>query len=555
MSKNLVFVIVFAVLLGIGSFFWYWQGNIYSKEIIRLEILGPTEVTLGEEAEYIVNYKNEGNFRLDSPELIFEPPSGSIEKEKILKRQTLGSDQLGQAIYPGEERSFSFKMRLFGKEGDIKVVKAYLSYQPKNLKARYESASSFTTKISSVPISLDFDLPSKIEAGKDFIFRLNYFSNTDYLLTDLSLQVDYPFGFEFIASTPKSLDKTEWQISVLNKSEGGRIEITGNISGEVGEARIFKAKLGIWKEGEFILLKEITRGAEITELSIYLRQEINANPQYVAVPGDWLHYKIYFKNIGIDGLTNVFMVNQLEGDALDFGTIRSDLGNHQEGDSSIVFDWRRVPSLQYLAPKEEGSIDFWVKVKDDLGNVKNPTIKNKVFIGQIKQEFVTKIESKIEIVQKGYFQDEVFGNSGPIPPQVGQPTTYTIMWQIKNYYSDVKNAKAKAVLADNVELTGGIFPEYNIAGFSFDSESREIVWLIGDLERGIGLSKPTTTLAFQVALTPRVSQRNQVADIIKEVILTGEDGWTETIMQGSSASIDTSLPDDPAIEEGMGVVR
>jgi hypothetical protein len=554
MSKTFIFFIIFVFLLVIVGFFWYWQGNIYSKETVRLEILGPSEVTLGEEVEYIVKYKNNGDFRLDDPELIFEPPEYSVQDEEILERQVLSLDKLGQAIYPGEERSFSFRVRLLGKEGEVKVARAYLSYQPKDLKARYESISSFTTRIKSVPISLDFDLPSKVESAKDFTFRLNYFSNTDYLLTNLRVQIEYPVGFEFINSSPKSLEKTDWQLPLLNKSEGGRIEVTGNISGKIGDVRIFKAKIGTWKDGEFILLKETTRGVEVTKLSIYLRQEINNNPKYVALPGDWLHYEIYFKNIGEEDLTNLFMVSQLESEALDLDTIKSDLGVNQQGDNSIVFDWRKVSQLQYLIPKQEGKVDFLIKVKDRLGNVKNPTITNKVFIGQIKEEFVTKISSKIEISQKGFFNDEVFGNSGPIPLRVGQPTTFTVMWHITNYYSDIRNARVKAVLPQGVELTGEIFPEERVSDFSFDSESREVVWAVGDVEREVGLTKPVSTIAFQVRFIPSENHKNTKPNIIGEATITGEDSWTEAIIQSTSPAINTTLPDDPTVEADLGIV-
>ena len=554
MRKIFIFFIILAALGTVGGFFWNWQRNTYSKEILRLEVLGPSEITLGEEVEYIVRYKNNGNFRLDNPELVFEPPEYAIKDEEIFDRQILGPDQLGQAIYPKEERNFSFKLRLLGKEGEIKIAKAFLSYQPKDLNARYESESSFSSRIKSVPITLDFDLPSRVEADKDFVFRLNYFSNTDYLLTNLRAEIDYPTGFEFIGSTPKSLEKTEWKIPILNKSEGGRIEVEGNLSGKVGEAKIFKAKLGVWKEGEFILLKEITKGIEVAKLSLYLRQEINGNPRYAALPGDWLHYKIYFKNIGGEDLNNLSIINQLEGGAFDFQSIQSDLGK-QLGDNSVVFDWTRVSKLQYLAPTEEGEVDFFIKVKDELGNVKNPTLRNKIFIGQIKEEFVTKITSKLEIAQKGYFEDEVFGNSGPVPPGVGQTTTYTIMWQVKNYYSDVRNAKIKAILPKNIELTGEIFPEEEVSKFSFDSESKEIVWAAGDLERGTGVSKAPLTIAFQIAFTPDDSQRIQILNIINEARITGEDSWTESTIQGSAPGINTTLPDDPTVTNEMGIIR
>jgi hypothetical protein len=553
--RTFSFIIGILVILIITITFLNWRKNIYSKEVLKLEILGPAEVTLGQEVEYVVKYKNNGNFRLEDPELVFQPPENSIKDEKIFERQILGKDQLGEAIYPGEEKSIPFKMQLLGKEGEVKIANASLSYQPKNLKARYTSTTSFTTTIKSVPITFEFDLPSKVEVNKDFVFRINYFSNLDFLLTDLRCQIEYPSGFEFIESTPKSLEKTEWVIPVLNKSQGGRIEIKGTITGEIGEAKIFKAKLGIWKEGEFILLKEAERGVEMTKLSLYLRQEINGNPQYIAMSGDWLHYEIYFKNIGDEELNNLSLINKLEGEAFDFQTIKSDLGITRPGEDSVVFDWARVPKLQYLAPMDEGKVDFWIKLKDDLGNVKNPILQNRVFIGQLKEEFLTKISSKLEIVQKGYFEDEIFGNSPPLPPKVGGTTTYTIIWQVKNYYSDVKNAKVKATLPSQVSLTGKIFPEEMASKFAFDSQSKEIVWSIGDLEREMGISKPPLTLAFQIAFSPDESQKGQTPEIIGEAKISGEDSWTESEIKAIFSAITTALPDDPTMTKEKGIIQ
>ena len=163
----------------------------------------------------------------------------------------------------------------------------------------------------------------------------------------------------------------------------------------------------------------------------------------------------------------------------------------------------------------------------------------------------------MEVVQKGYFQDEVFGNSGPLPPEVGKTTTYTIMWQVKNYYSNVKNAKVKAVLPEGVELTGSIFPEEEVSRFTFDSQSREIVWSVGDLERGLGITNQGLTLAFQIAFTPKESQRYQILNIINEAKIMAEDSWTETTIQFSASAINTLLPDDPTVndENGMGIIN
>jgi len=548
-NRLILAIIILAALVGlIGA---WWQSRVFSKEALQLEILSSREVEFFEEVEYTVKYKNNGPVRLEEPRLIFEYPKQAV----VPDNRPLWQEIILQDIYPGEERVVSFKARLLGREGENITAKASLSYQPKNLTARYESETTFTTIIKSVPITFEFDLPSRIESARNFTFRINYFSNLDYPLTDLRIQTEYPSGFEFIESNPKSLERDEWLIPVLNKGQGGRIEITGKISGQISDARIFEAKLGVFKEGEFILLKEVKKGLEIVEPSIYLRQEINKNPQYIARPGDWLHYEIYIKNIGDDVLNNLFMVSQLEGDAFNFQTLRSDLGQTEAGSNSVIFDWRNVSSLEYLLPMEETKVGFWVRVKDDLGPVERPILRNKVLISQVREEFVTRISSKIEVAQKGFFQDEVFGNRGPIPPQVGENTTYTIVWQVKNYYSLARDVKVKAILPQGVQLTGKIFPETEALKFAFDSQSREIVWLVGDLEKGSGVFTPTKNIAFQVSFTPNEFQRGQTPNIINAATVTGEDSWTDRILEATSPAINTSLPDDESITEEMAEVQ
>jgi len=559
MKKFTIIIILLAAVAGIAGLYYY-QRNIYSKEILKLEILGPEETELVQEIEYIVKYKNNGNTRLEEPELIFEYPEYSIPSEGSSQRVTKNADDFGGAIYPGQEQTFSFKARLLGKEGAVKQAKATLSYRPKNLKARYESSTTFTTLIKKVSLTFDFDLPTKIESGKDFDFKLNYFSNVDYPLSDLRVTVEYPSDFEFVESVPQSLEKTEWDVGLLNKAKGGRISITGKLRGEIGEEKVFQAKFGTWREGEFVLLKEIAKGVEITKPSLYVSQQINGNPRYIASPGDSLHYQISFKNLGEDIFTNLFLIVKLEGEAFDFDTLKAPRGTFETGDNSIIFDWKRVSKLQFLDAGEEGEVEFWIEVKDEWpissSEDKNPEIRTNVYLSQIQEQFVNKVNSKLQIVQKVYFQDEVFGNTGSMPPKAGEGTTYTIMWQVRNFYNDVNGVKVKAKLPSNVELTGNIFPEDGSSNFTFDSESREMVWSVGDLKVSEGVAGTAApNLSFQVRLTPYANQTGQTPEIIGEATISGEDQWTGEIIRGTSPTVNTTLPDDQTVTGEQSIVQ
>lgn len=549
MRNKLLFFLIFLMAVLGGAGFWYYQKNIYSKDTLKLEILGPSEAKMAEEVEYIVKYKNNGNVRLEEVRLTFEYPENSITPGNVSREEKPLED-----IYPGEERTISFKTRLIGKEDEAKVAKATLRYRPKNLSAFYESETTFTTLIKEVPLTFEFDIPSKIESGKEIRLRLNYFSNVDYPLTDLGVKIEYPSGFEFSESQPESLGKTDWNVGLLNLAEGGRIEIVGKIQGDVGEIKIFKAELGQWQRGEFVVLKTANKGVEIIRPLLYLLQEINGSPKYVANPGDLLHYQIVFKNIGERISENMFLMVELEGDALDFSTLKVQSGNFEASENKIVWDYTQVPELKQLLPMAEGQVEFWIKVKDEFEN-KNPEIKNTVSLDGFQEEFSTRVSSKVELSQKVYFQNDVFPNQGPIPPRVGETTTYTVIWQVKNFNNDLKNVSVKSALPPDVRLTGKIFPEDQSSKFAFDTQSREIVWEIGDLAAGKGFSGPGPTISFQIAFTPTADQRGKTAILIGESKISAEDQWTEATLEKTASAVDTTLPDDSTVSQQQGIIQ
>jgi len=461
-NKVTIFLLLLAVVAGVAGY-WYYQKRIFSKEVLKLEILGPESVQMGEEIEYTLRYKNNGNFTLKNSKLIFEYPEYSlVEDGKIRVTKDL------EDIYPGQENTLQFKGRLFGKENELKVARVWLSYQLKNLEASFESETTFTTKIEFIPLTLEFDLSSKMETGREIQFSLNYFSNIDYSFSDLRLEVEYPEDFEFLEAEPQGLEKNEWEIPFLRKAEGGRIKIKGKLEGEAGKHQSFGAKLVMWREGEFILLKETKKEIEVISPLLYISQRINGVSDYIASPGEELHCEIFFKNIGTTPFENQFLLARLEGSALDLSTLKAGSGEYKSNDNLIIWVWKQVPDLRFLDVQAEGKVEFEVKLKEDWPFSEseiNAIIENKVNISQISEEFQTKINSKLEISQKGYFQDEIFGNSGPFPSEVGKTTTFTIIWQAKNYYNSLKNVKAKATLPQGVDLTGKIFLKNNLQNF------------------------------------------------------------------------------------------
>ena len=84
MKKNrTAFILILAALVCLAGFYYY-QRNIYSKDILKLEILGPEQADLLQEVEYVVKYKNNGDISLENPELVFEYPEYSLMQAIML---------------------------------------------------------------------------------------------------------------------------------------------------------------------------------------------------------------------------------------------------------------------------------------------------------------------------------------------------------------------------------------------------------------------------------------------------------------------------------------
>lgn len=527
-KRSLVFALCgILLLLAAGAFIW--NRNSYSKSTVRLEVLAPKEVETGQEVTYKVIFKNSGSAVLENVRLAFEFPGGSILKDGGALRKNVEIDD----IYPGQEGSYDFVARLFGREQEALEAKAELAYTPRNLTATFRSSTSFSSVVSFVPLTFEMDVPSRAPAGQLLEFSFNYFSNIDFPVSDLRIQVQYPDGFEFQSSNPVSLSQNEWALELLNRADGGRISVKGVLSGGAGDDKLFKAVLGTWKEGEFTTLKEVTKGVEVVAPQLFVSQIVNGSVAHVASPGEFLNYEIYFKNVSDQNFQNLYLVADLSGRPFDFDSVSVANGSFNKSSSSIIWEAGSNPKLRFLGKGEEGRVAFSAKVQDgwDVASPqeKNFTIRTTVQLSEAKEEFEVKVNSELAITQSAHYQDATFSNTGPNPPQAGQATTYTVLWRSSNLYNDVRSATVRASLPQGVEMTGSVYP--SASSVVFDSASREVVWEIGGMGASSGVLTPAPSVAFQVRTNGSSS------DIISQATITAEDDYTGRLLSSSAPKV------------------
>jgi peptidoglycan hydrolase-like protein with peptidoglycan-binding domain len=431
------------------------------KTRVEIKISGPEKARAGEWLTYIVNCKNTGNVILENPELVFQHPTASLPEKDLIEIEK-GSDFL----YPKREEIFEFKTRLFGQAGEKREIKAWLNYSKKGGMVALREVKTFSTTISEIPVDLVLDVAPKIpiypKMESEFNFRVKYISSLDSSVPNLKVKMFFPPDFKFRESYPQKGKELEWEIPTLAKGEAAEIEFWGSFPAgkQIGEEVNLKGQLFITLQEKEIFLKEVSARSFTFEPEFLISQKINGKENYIAWPGERLHYRISFKNIKGEPQRNRTLTITLEGKLFDLFTIEAPLGEFTPGNNSIFWDEEKVSALRYLTPGDQGEVEFWVKLKPDYRpeNIAetNVIIKNRIFLAGFEKEYRNKINSILKISQEGYYRDKYgfFQNSGLHPPKVNETTSYTVVWKVENYYNWIENAKVKASFPPQVKVIG-----------------------------------------------------------------------------------------------------
>ena len=130
-----------------------------------------------------------------------------------------------------------------------------------------------------------------------------------------------------------------------------------------------------------------------------------------------------------------------------------------------------------------------------------------------------------------------------MPPRADTETTYTVIWSVTNSSNDVTDARVRAILPPYVSWKGAVNPGGEAVSFS--NVGGEVVWDLGDVPAGVGYTQSAREVAFQVGVTPSVSQVGSSPDITGAAVFSGRDRFTETVVSRSVPEVTINLTTDP----------
>lgn len=570
---------VVLIVVGVLSYLFIFRDrDTFDPSSITMEILAPDSVASGEEITYTVRISNGSATALTNAELFFEKPNGFsvIGGDGEGSGSTVLSRPLDD-IGAGSVGLVEFRGPILGERNSIKSASATLRYVPENFpESSFEAQASRDVVISSVPLTLSGSAQTEVASGGEVVYTLSYLNNSTAVYEDLILDVTYPQGFEFLSASPSPTSRDNiWEIGDLSRTaEPQQIEIRGRLSGSEGESKVFAARLFSRIDGSEIVFAEDRVSVLISQSPFTLSQKVNGSLASVANLGEQLAYTVEYTNASDIPLSRAIVNVQVQSRALDLASLQVDSGAFDAATSTISWDASGVPALANLAPGASGVVTFRVDVLDllqidsnddknfdivtvatiDSPDVPQPVAANKIVTSNTLQ---LKVNSRLLVQAKGFYNDPSGAvNSGPIPPQVGVKTTYTVHWQIINVNNDVSGTTVRAVLPPGVRFEGQV----SVTGgnnLRFDERTKELVWELGNVAAQTGLRIPSQEAIFTISITPAPADAGGVVQLTDgggAATITGKDAFTDQDLSHTAPSFTTELPDDPTINQGGAVV-
>ncbi len=541
------------ILSSVGFYFWLTS---FKKSRVDFSISGPIQVASGEPVFYDIFYWNNTNQVLQNAVLIIRYPQDAfISGGKVINSINLGDIGVGGG--GKQEISLAF----IGPDKSIEPLEAVLSYKPQNTSSTFQNEITKEVAINGSALSIDFKTPASVLPNTRNAYIIHYKNNTQRVFKNVSIEVNYPQSFNFVSSDKMPAKSNNvWNLGDLNPSEEGNITFWGVLKNI--ESANFEWAIGVAENDKFFKFNRGSTQINLSDLPLQVDISVNNQPNIIVNTGDFLQFKISYKNNAGIALSDVILKAKLDGLMYDFSSIRTN-GFYGGEDSTITWNAGNTAEFKNLEPSASGEVAFQISVKPRyvirtfrdknfllsiLATMETLTIPPSLAVKSlsVSSDLALKVNTKAELKTKGYYYDEGLKNFGPLPPKVGQTTTYTIHWQVTNYSNDLDKVIVKTILPEGISWlnkkagAGAATLEYN-------DRTNELTWNIGKIQAGTGVLLDPHEVIFQVALTPSVKNTNDIMPVISDSNLTAEDVFTGNSITASAPALRTDMPDDSGI--------
>lgn len=547
----------------------------FNEARVSLAIIGLESSGSNDLVEYRLAYKNENRATLKNAQILlnysdnFRPDeNGELKIDNASNSRLILGD-----IAPNSQGEKVIAGKFFAPANAVVYINADLEFTPSGFSSVFRSSAKIGVNIRTSPLKLEIESPLEIISGKKIDYVINFSNASINRYANVKIKMEYPKEFNFTsANPPAALNNELWNIGDLEPGAGGKIVISGNISGARGDSKIIKATIAADDaRGGSVTFEDQEKTTKIVASPLFISQQANGKENLNVNAGQSVFYTINFGNVGEVGLRNSVITMAFNSPVVDYASLRAAGGFFNENSKTVIWKASEIPELASLEPGAKKSFRFEVKtlknlpvakkedknfvletvVSIDSPDIPTPISENKI-ISSNRLEL--KVNSPVSLDVTGFHFDKNMENFGPVPPFLGQETSYSIHWKITNASNDLSDVQVNSSLPSGVKWTGKVYPESEADNLKYNDRTNQVTWNIGPMENGVGFVSKEREAVFQVSIAPQVNQVGSKVKLLNASVLTGKDLFTGEDVNIQTKEKSTDLYEDAELGFRYAVV-
>ncbi|HTX86958.1 MAG TPA: hypothetical protein VMC41_02755 [Candidatus Nanoarchaeia archaeon] len=577
-------IIIFAlalIVLGSGAFYFIFYNHGTDSSAVDLTISAPAAVSAGQEITFTLNYGNQEyvglkniNIKADYPaDFIYE----SADPAPDVNTDTWNIGQIGARA----SGTITVKGKIVDKAGATSIILAQMVYAPQNFSSQFKKDDSASIVVKDIGFDPTFDFSNTALVGQEQEINIDLKPlAADYLpefklqmKKDDNIQIDGTVvdngaagadsGNSLKVEKVNDAQNNIWLISGLqSKEENFTIKYKVKTK-TVDNQQIVLAFLDTVGDQDYPFLEQIVP-FQVMKSDLNLNLTINgANTGQAVNFGQALNYSIAYANKGEAPMENVVIMAVLNSDFFDWTTL-SDVNQGREMGNTITWTKDEIPALAKVDVGETGTVDFTINVLpfsendlgknfkitsyaqyavgglDKLGGFGSSSASSTGSIDNQSNTITNAINSDLGFKEQVRYFDEnnLPVGDGPLPPTVGQTTSFKVYWNLTNNLHDLNDAVAQTVLPEGVEWNA--YNRTSVGTITYDNSSKTVTWQIGRLP----ITVFQASAEFDISLTPTEAQRNKIVVLVSGSKVTAVDDSTGAALEKDSVPKTTKLEDD-----------
>lgn len=528
-SKGSCLWFLFLIFLATAAGFWYWnkQQTPEPERSVQFSVDGPKEIVSGDQAVYIVKYKNVDIVALQKVELDVRWPSGFYFDEASVEPHDLNATTwFLDDMQPGETREIQIKGQLVGQKDDILSASFTLGYQPENFHSDFKERSVIDTTIKDNKIEMSIDGPDKTIVADPIQYKILFKNLTDQKIDNLYADVLLPDDWEPAVVEEDQQDTTDqeqvdsgftledkYYVFSLEPGEEKTMILNGNFPIDSQANQSLVVEVGNKAEENFRRLSRIEKQITVVNPKFDISLQINGKFGSQSVNwGDTLKYQLDITNNSEADISGVQILALMDSELIDWDTLDS-VGNYADG--KITWTKNEDEGLASWSAGETKTFTWQVKVVSEpqvertIENIIKINVEGLTDWEQVTSPMLLTVGESLSF-NNGIYWD-LGGRrvgSGLLPPQVGETTQYLVIWSLPEATGQFDNVKVETTLPPEVDFVSET--DVQAGNLEFDLDGRSLTWNIDNFSNDI----LPLTASFLIEITPTSDSKGQAATLL-----------------------------------------